>query len=301
MEEGNTMKRILLIVNPCSGKQAAKRHLADIIDIFNRADYAVLTHLTACVADGEAAVLRYADQVDMVVCCGGDGTFNETVSGVLKSGKDLPIGYIPAGSTNDFAASLNLSTDLLQAARDIVEGTPQQVDVGSFDGRYFSYVASFGAFTKASYATSQSLKNVLGHAAYILSGVKELFNIKSVPLRLELADGTVIEDSFLFGAVSNSTSMGGILSLSPDQVDMSDGQLELMLVREPRSMLELTQCVQAIYKHTYQCDMITFLSTSGIRITTQELLDWTLDGEQEPGKNQIAIDCVQRAIRVIRK
>ena len=108
-------------MNPCAGQKKARKYLADIIDIFNRAGYTVTTHITERTGDGETAVIRYAPEMDLVVCCGGDGTFNETISGVLKSGQDIPIGYIPAGSTNDFAASLCLSSDILQAARDMGE------------------------------------------------------------------------------------------------------------------------------------------------------------------------------------
>lgn len=292
------MKKLLLIVNPCSGQRKAKRLLTDIIDIFNRAGYTVFTHVTACTGDGETAALRYAAQVDLIVCCGGDGTFNETISGILKSGVDTPIGYIPAGSTNDFAASLHLSTDLLQAARDITTGTPKRLDVGCFGGRYFSYVASFGAFTRTSYTTPQSLKNALGHAAYVLSGIQELSQLRSYPLRFCLSDGTVIEDRFLFGAVSNSTSVGGILTLSPDQVDMADGMFELLLIRAPKDLFELSDCVRALQQKTYNCAMITFVKTSQVKITAPEDMAWTLDGEHEPGHRQVDVRCLHHAIKV---
>ena len=166
------MEKLLLIINPCAGQKKAKKQLTEIIDIFNRSGFTVITHITSGSGDAEAACIRYAGEVSRIVCCGGDGTFNETVSGVLKSGKDIPIGYIPAGSTNDFAASLQLSNDLLQAARDIVDGKPKHLDIGLFGKRYFSYVASFGAFTRTSYNTPQNLKNALGHTAYVLSGIQ---------------------------------------------------------------------------------------------------------------------------------
>lgn len=295
------MKKLLLILNPCAGQKKAKKLLAEIIAIFNRAGYTVITYVTACSGDAEAAVIRYADQADAVVCCGGDGTFNETASGVLKCGKALPIGYIPAGSTNDFAASLKLSTNILQAARDIVEGTSQHLDLGNFDGRYFSYVASFGAFTKASYSTSQTIKNLLGHAAYVLSGIQELSQIRSHALRFELPDGQVIEDKFIFGAISNSTSVGGILSLSSDRVDMADGMFELLLVRAPKDLFELSDCVKAVQQQTYNCSMLTFINTSRVTVTAPEDMFWTLDGEQEPGHRQIEVDCLHHAIQVYRK
>ena len=295
------MKTLLLILNPCAGQKKAKKQLADITDIFNRAGYTVITYITACSGDAEAAVIRYAEHVDTVVCCGGDGTFNETASGVLKCGKALPIGYIPAGSTNDFASSLRLSTNILQAARDIVEGTAAQLDLGEFNGRYFSYVASFGAFTKASYSTSQTMKNLLGHAAYVLSGIQELSQIRSYPLRFTLPDGQVIEDRFIFGAISNSTSVGGILSLSSDRVDMADGMLELLLVRAPKDLFELGECVKAVQQQTYNSAMLTFINTSRVSVTAPENMSWTLDGEQEPGHSQIEANCLHHAIRVYRK
>ena len=294
------MKTVLLILNPCAGQKKAKKLLAEIIEIFNRAELTVITYITACSGDAEAAVIRYALLVDAVVCCGGDGTFNETASGVLKCGKDIPIGYIPAGSTNDFASSLRLSTNILQAARDIVEGTAQQLDLGDFNGRYFSYVASFGAFTKASYSTSQTMKNLMGHAAYILSGIQELSQIRSYPLRFELPDGQIIEDKFIFGAISNSTSLAGILSLSAERVDMTDGMFELFLVRAPKDLFELGDCVKAIQQQTYNSSMLTFINTSRVSVTAPEDMPWTLDGEQESGHKLIEANCLHHAIRVFR-
>ena len=292
------MEKILLLINPCSGQRKAKKLLTDIIDIFNRAGHTVLVHVTSESGDGESAAMHYASQVDRIICCGGDGTFNETVPGVMKSGIDVPIGYIPAGSTNDFAASLHLSSDILQAARDITNGNPRRLDVGAFNGRYFSYVASFGAFTKTSYTTPQSMKNILGHAAYVLNGIQELSQIKSYPLRFELSDGTVIEDRFIFGAISNSTSVGGILTLSPERVDMADGRLELLLIRAPKKASELSECVQALQQRTYNCAMITFVNTSHMKISAPEDMSWTLDGELESGHSQIEVKCLHHAIRV---
>ena len=292
------MKRLLLIVNPCAGQKKARKYLVDMIEIFNRAGYKVTTHITENSGDGEAAVLRYASEMDLIVCCGGDGTFNETISGVLKSGGELPIGYIPAGSTNDFASSLHLSTDILQATREITDGEPILLDVGSFGDRSFSYVASFGVFTKTSYTTPQGLKNALGHAAYILSGIQELSQLKSHHVRFELPGGTVLEDDFIFGAISNSTSVGGILTLAEDKVDLCDGQFELLLVRKPRDLIELTECVQALKRQTYNSSMLTFVNTEKVRITAPEEMDWSLDGEHEPGHSCIEAECLHKAVRV---
>lgn len=295
------MEKLLLIINPCAGQKKANKFLVEIIDIFNRADFEVITHITSGSGDAETACIRYADQVRRIVCCGGDGTFNETVSGVLKSGKDIPIGYIPAGSTNDFAASLRLSSDILQAAKDIVVGCPKRLDIGLFGSRYFSYVASFGAFTRTSYTTPQSLKNALGHTAYILSSIQELSQIRSYPLRFTLSDGRIIEDKFLFGAISNSTSVGGVLTLAPDRVDMADGKLELLLIRAPKDLFELGECVRALQQKTYNCEMITFLSTDSVSVSAPEDLCWTIDGEQEPGHAETNVSCLHHAIQIITK
>lgn len=295
------MERLLLIINPLAGQKKGKKLLAEIVDIFNRAGYAVFVHITACSGDAEAACIRYSDQVDRIVCCGGDGTFNETVSGVLKSGRDIPIGYIPSGSTNDFAASLHLSSNPLQAARDIVNGQPKRLDIGQFGSRYFSYIASFGVFTRTSYTTPQNLKNALGHTAYMLSGIQEISQIRAHPLRFTLSDGSMIEDKFLFGAISNSTSVGGILTLAPDRVDMADGKLELLLICAPRTLLELGECVRALQQKTYNCEMITFLSTDSLTVSAPEALCWTVDGEEEPGHAEIDVSCLHHAIQVITK
>ena len=208
------MKKLLFIMNPFAGQKRANKFLPDIISLYNRAGYDVTTYMTGGPGDATSVAARLAPDVDLIVCCGGDGTLNETISGVLHRGVDTPLGYIPAGSTNDFASTLKLSGNIMQAAQDILEGSPKSYDVGDFGGRYFSYVASFGAFTRTSYTTPQSSKNALGHTAYLLEGIQEISQLRKEHIRMEM-DGQVVEDDFLFGAISNSTSAGGILSLDP--------------------------------------------------------------------------------------
>lgn len=292
------MKKLLFIMNPFAGTRRANRYLSEIIATFNRADYDVTAYMTAGPGDGARLVAQRAGDMDLVVCVGGDGTFNETVSGILRSGADIPIGYIPAGSTNDFASSLHLPTNILKAARQIVEGQPVRYDVGRFGDRYFSYVASFGAFTRASYSTPQNVKNALGHTAYILESIQELSQIKKIHVRFD-TDEQVVEDDFLFGAISNSTSVGGILTLDPKQVDMRDGKLELLLVRVPRDLTELSECLRALQSQRYNCSMITFLSSSKVRVTANADMPWTLDGEREDGHELVDAVCLHHAIQLI--
>ena len=292
------MKKLLFVMNPYAGMRKANRCLAEILAIFNRADYDVSAYMTAGPGDAARMVARRGGEYDLVVCAGGDGTFNETVSGLMNAGLDIPVGYIPCGSTNDFAASLHLPTDPIKAAEVIVKGTPGSYDVGRFGDRYFTYVASFGAFTRVSYATPQNIKNALGHTAYILEGIQELSQIKNEHIRIDLEDRT-IEGDFLFGAISNSTSVGGILTLDPKQVDMSDGRFELLLVRSPKDLLEVNECIQALQKQEYNCSMITFLSARSMTITADPNMPWTLDGERCDGRQSVSVENLHNVIRLI--
>ena len=294
------MKRMLFLMNPFAGQRKANRHLADIITIFNQAGYEVLVHMTSSMGDAARVAREKAAQVDLIVCCGGDGTFNETVSGIQRSGVDIPVGYIPAGSTNDFAASLRLSLDPVQAARDIAEGDPVCYDLGQFNDRFFSYVASFGAFTRVSYATPQSIKNALGHTAYLLSGIQEISQIRNEHVRLEI-DGELVEDEFLFGAICNTTTVGGVPLLTPNLVDMADGQFEVLLVRMPRNVTEITECIQAVQSQQYNCAMITFRSAREITVWPDPEMAWTLDGERADGSEQITIKNLHLAVKLMRR
>ena len=294
------MKKMLFVMNPYAGQRRANRYLADILSIFNRAGYRVEAYMTGARGEATDIVRQYAPEMDLVACCGGDGTFNETVNGLLHSKVNIPVGYIPAGSTNDFAASLGLPTNILQAAETVVSGEPSTLDVGKFGDRYFSYVASFGAFTRTSYATPQSVKNALGHAAYILGGISELSQLRTEHVKLQL-DDEMVEDDFLFGAVSNSTSVGGVLSLDPKQVDLRDGKFEVLLLRSPRELGELSECIRAVQTAEYNCKMLTFTPASRITIWADAGMPWTLDGEMEPGHEEVTIENIHCGLKVMCK
>ncbi|MGN0977167.1 MAG: diacylglycerol/lipid kinase family protein [Faecousia sp.] len=294
------MKKLLFIMNPFAGQKRANKALSDILLIFSQAGYEVITHMTTGQGDAVTAAQQWGRDVDVVVCCGGDGTLNETVTGLLRAGAETPIGYIPAGTTNDFASSLNLSGNMLQAARDIVEGEPVPYDVGRFGDRYFSYVASFGAFTRSSYVVPQNIKNALGHTAYVLGGISELSQIRKEHIRMEI-DGQVVEDDFLFGAICNSTSIGGILTLDPKQVDMGDGLFEILLVRAAQNLEEIGECIRAVQSQKYNCEMITFRSARSVKIYADPEMPWTLDGEKEDGHEEVMVENLHHAIRLMQK
>lgn len=291
------MKKMLFLMNPNAGQRRVTRFLPEILAVFQEGGYEVTAFMTTGPGSGTQIVESRARDYDLIVCAGGDGTLNETVNGVLRSGIDCPVGYIPCGSTNDFAATLKLSTDVVQAARDILMGTDHLYDLGVFNGRYFSYVASFGAFTKVSYSTPQNLKNVLGHLAYLLGGIQEVTQIRKIPMTVEM-DGEVVEGEYIFGAISNATSVGGVINLNPRYVDLRDGKFEVTLVRMPKDLTEVGACVQALQTQEYDCEPITFRSVSSLTIRQASEVDWTLDGERAEGAEEIHIENLPQALRL---
>lgn len=291
-------KKNLIIMNPFSGKREANKYLTDIIDIFTKGGYMTTILTTTERGDGTVYASRYAGEFDLITCIGGDGTFNEVVAGLLDSRERVPVGYIPAGSTNDFANSLKLSTNILKATEDIVKGRLKTLDIGSFNGRKFSYVASFGAFTQTSYSTPQSVKNMLGHLAYILEGATSLTSIKPQHLKIE-ANGMPYEDDYIFGAISNSTSLAGILTLDPQYVDMNDGLFELLLVRSPKNPIELAEIVYMLTTQNYESNKITFVNADSFTIYADENMDWSLDGEYQEGCERIEIENLHNAIDIV--
>jgi len=291
-------KKILLIANPMAGMKKIQRMLPKLTRLFEDKGYTVDCHETASKGDGRDAVIRYSQGCNIVVCAGGDGTLNETISGLMALEDGPPLGYIPAGSTNDFAVSLGLPFDAIKAVRNIIEGTPRPLDIGMINDRYFAYVASFGAFSDTSYSTSQTLKNTLGHLAYILESVKELPYIRPRRVKFE-AEGEVYEDEWLFGAISNSTSLGGIVRLSAGIVDFSDGLFEVMLIKNPRNAIELSKIAISLQTKKYDEDVITFFQTSSVSIETDGDMPWSLDGEFYAGSELIAVKNLHHSIRLI--
>ena len=293
------MKRLLHIQNPCSGKKRANRALAEIVSIFNRGGYDVTVYTTAARGDATQVAASRCREFDCVVCAGGDGTFNEVVSGVYAAGSDTPIGYIPAGSTNDFAASLNISSNPAEAAASAMRMKPRSLDVGKFGERNFVYVASFGAFTKTTYTVQQDIKNMFGHFAYLLEGVKNLDTL--CPYRMKItADGEVFDGEYLFGAISNSTSIAGLMKLSPDEVSFDDGKFELLLVPVPRTPAAMQALILAlINKDYYDSEGLIFRHVKHVTAETAEDIPWTLDGEYDPGAPVVEIGIEDNGVTML--
>ena len=272
------MKKLLLIINPVAGRNQAQADLFKMVRVFAEHDCEVTVYPTRGPQDCTRKVLTDAGRFDLVVCCGGDGTLNEMVSGMMQREEPVPMGYIPLGSTNDFAASLHLPSHVEEAALRCVEGTAFHMDVGSLNDRYFNYIAAFGAFTEASYATPQQIKNALGHLAYILEGVKSLGRLQPIHVRIT-ADGETFEEDYLFGAVTNTVSLGGVLRLDPSRVLLDDGMYELLLVKNPQNPTEAQAMLSALMLQNYDGPLVRMLRASDILFESNHEISWTIDGE----------------------
>ena len=293
-----TQKKLLFIVNPRAGRSKSRSPLFDAIAVFSQAGYLVSLHKTTAPGDAAITAAREGGDYDLVVAAGGDGTLNEVISGLMKLEHRPLLGYLPQGSTNDFAASLQISGNPVMAAMSIVRNVSCQLDIGQWNERCFVYVASFGAFTKSSYSASQAAKNALGHFAYILEGMKDLNTLRPYRVRLT-ADGEVLDGEYLFGAVCNSTSIGGLMKLDPERVVLDDGKFELLLVPNPRTALDLQNLVVALLNQKYDSEGLVFRHVSSIHLETKEDLPWSLDGEYAPSAAKVNIHNHQAALRML--
>ncbi len=292
-------QKMLLIVNPNSGTRRIIRYLPKLNRIFSSGGYEVAIFMTNARHDAEEIVIQQGANKDLIVCCGGDGTLNEVISGLMQLEQRPKLAYIPAGTTNDFSTTLGISKHIITAARDCLHGTEHPLDLGCINGRYFSYIASFGAFTESSYNTPQSLKNALGHLAYVLEGAKDLLNLQPKHLSLTV-DGEALEGDYIFGAVSNTTSIGGVLRLNDALVQLNDGKLELMLIRAPKTVSELHGILHTLSIKDYsRSPMITFKQAVSIHIRSESPLPWSLDGEYYAGDKQITVETVPQALTLV--
>ena len=293
------MKKLLLIVNPCSGRAKMRGELLRVTEIFSNADFEVTVYPTKARGDAtKRASLISENEYDIIVVCGGDGTLNEVITGLMQAGVNCRLGYIPSGTLNEWSSGLNISRSIPQAARDIINGKEITLDIGKFGNKYFSYTASFGAFTSASYSAPQEVKNVLGQAAYFFEGIKSLNNIKPVHLKF-ICDEREVEGDFLFGAVSNSMSVGGIVKFDESAVKLNDGEFEVLLIRKPDNILKLQPLVEGIIHQELDREGMEFFHTKEITVIGGEGLSWTLDGEFAEGSQTVKIQNIHNAINLI--
>ena len=291
-------RRLLMIVNPRAGKSKSHGPLFDAAAVLSQAGYLLSIHMTTAPGDAAETARREGGRYDLVVAVGGDGTLNEVVSGLTRLRRPPLLGYLPQGSTNDFAASLHVSGDPAEAAAAIARNVPRQLDVGCWNGRSFFYVASFGAFTRSSYAAPQASKNALGHFAYILEGMKDVGSLR--PYRVKLtADGEVLDGEYLFGAVCNSTSIGGLMKLEEERVVLDDGKFELLLIPNPRTPADLQNLVVALLNQQYDREGVVFRHVSSIHLETEEELPWSLDGEYAPSLPAVDIENRRQALEML--
>ena len=293
-------KTMLFIVNPTAGKGQIKSKLMNILDIFTKHGYDITVRITQNREDAMITAMNRSGKYDLLVCSGGDGTLSEVINGVMKSGGSMPtIAYIPAGTTNDFAKTLGIpAADPVAAARLAVRGNAIDCDIGCFNGKYFIYSAAFGAFSDVPYITSQKSKNILGRAAYLLQGVERLSSLRSYPLKVK-CDNRELEGDFIFGLVSNSDSVGGFKGHFGMEAELSDGLFEVILVKMPRTLIELNAIVIAILSREMNAPGLFSFKCSKVEIVGNEPLAWTLDGEfgGAPVKSDIKI--INNAVKYV--
>ena len=290
-------KDMLFIYNPKAGKALIRNHLVDILDVFVKGGYEVTVYPTQARGDAIKKTKKKKDKYDIVVCSGGDGTLDEVCTGMMESKVKVPIGYIPAGSTNDFAASLNLSKNMVQAAEDIVNGDTFAVDIGIFNEDIFAYIAAFGLFTEVTYETDQQVKNVLGHVAYLLEGMKSLATIKKYKLKV-MADENVIEDEFIFGMITNSHSVGGFQRITGNNVELDDGEFEVTLIKYPKNPIELNRVMVALVDRDIDAECMYCFKAKEVRIESEEEVAWTLDGEFGGSHKEVTVKNLHKSLEI---
>lgn len=293
------MKKLLFVYNPHSGKALIKNKLMEIIDIFTRNGYEVTAYPTQHALDGYDKVCDADGKYDVIVCSGGDGTLNEVISAAVRHRIRKPvIGYIPAGSTNDFANTLQIPKNMVKAAMQVATGVPFTCDLGKMNGRYFNYIAAFGVFTDVSYNTSQNMKNLLGHQAYILESLKSLSKIKAYHLNV-YCNGLTLKGSYIYGGVSNSDFVAGIKGVAGPGVSLNDGLFEVILVKEPTNALELQQIVAGVFSKNQESPMVERFKTNRIVIESEQEIAWTVDGENGDSHQRVEIVVVRNAVNII--
>lgn len=296
------MKKIYFIYNPHAGKGLIGSKLNEIIQTLAETDNELTVVPTIGYLDAIERIAKLPEGYDMVVCSGGDGTLDEVVTGMMKRPMEhrIPIGYIPAGTTNDFARSLEIPRNMPEAAKNVMTGKPFACDIGSFNEDSFVYIASFGIFTEVSYSTKQEIKNVLGHMAYILEGMKSLYNIKSYKMKVS-SEEMEFEGDFLFGMITNSKSVAGFKGLVRNEVIFDDGVYEVTFIKRPKNPMEIQEILASLLNEELDSNYMYSFRTRRLVIESEEMVPWTLDGEFGGEHENVVIENNQKAIEIIVK
>lgn len=292
------MKKMIFLFNPRSGREQIKNQLMGILDYFCSRGYFPAVYVTQNAEDAGKIAEEYGEDTELFVCSGGDGTLNGVVSGLMRIEKRPALGYLPSGSTNDYARSLQIPGDLKQAAEAAIESQVSRVDIGKFgENKYFVYIAAFGAFTEVSYMTPQDKKNILGHQAYILESVKHLASLKSHRMKVEWEEG-MIEGEFIFGMVTNTTSVGGFKGLVPRDVAFDDGLFEALFIRTPKTPADLTNIVSYMFLKEEENEYVFRFRTSKLMVTAEAEVPWVLDGEYGGSPKEVCVENLHGAIEL---
>ena len=299
----NMNKKVIVIYNPICGKDSTRPTKREVQAALSALPWSLLFYETAWIGHATEIVKNKCADADIILCCGGDGTYNEVVNGVIAAGAQTPIVFIPMGSTNDLALTLGIPTEMRNIVQLTHTGRFNRFDVGKFNDRCFAYVASFGAGTSISYETSQRMKNLLGYNAYMVNAyflktIPTLRDVKPRHVRIEY-DGQTLEDNFYFGAISNTLSVAGMFQLDPQKVDLHDGKFELLLVRRMQRATDLFSMLQKIRRKEYDGDSILLLQASNIKMSFDKPQDWSLDGEFCGGVKEVDFSVLPNAIRVL--
>ena len=294
-------KKLLMIINPRSGRNKRNDDLSDALEVFSAHGCSVTVMNTTKSGDATEYAQKFGSDYDIVVCRGGDGTFCEMMNGIMTLDSKPEIGFVPAGTTNDLATTLGLSPNGEKASQLIVRETSRPCDLGVFNGRYFTYVASFGAFTKCSYATSQKLKNKIGRMAYFYGAAKDIKDIKPVPMKC-IVDGVEYEGKYIFGAISNSYTVGKVIHMSEDTVCLNDGKFEVLLAQNPGTLKGWLEFGECILKKDFSNKNLVFVQGSHIELKTLDgsKVPWTLDGEYGGDDSKVVIDIKKHAFNMFR-
>lgn len=292
--------KTLFVYNPNAGHMQLKSNLWDIINTLSNTYSDLSIYTSKKPKDVTKYLKKNANKFDLVVVSGGDGTLSEAVNGLMTLENRPKLGYIPAGSTNDYATSLKIPKDMKKAAYSIVSSKKvNKIDVGKFNSNYFVYVAAFGAFTEVAYNTPQDIKRVLGHLAYLLNGISSISKIRSYKLSIKTKNNE-LSGNYIYGMITNTLSIGGIYQFNKKDVKLDDGEFEVTLVKKPNDLFELNEITAYLVDPKLKTSLVQTFKTDSLTIESKTNLSFTLDGENGGTHKKVVIKNINKAINFVK-